>query len=165
MVISLIAITVANQLRPFQAKIVGKKHFVLGENVRFKALFKGELKHGLFTAEVHVPNGTQSWWAAYDTFQRTENGDLGILSGRKTHEAEWTQKLLTDYPTGYYTAHIKVCDRADLSSSNFAVKEKTVSFSVTPPGYLNKVLDDTGKFYKVISESGDSTRVIEPIED
>ncbi|MGD0177828.1 MAG: hypothetical protein ABSC50_13495 [Candidatus Bathyarchaeia archaeon] len=133
--IIVIAMTVIRWRRTFHAELVGKDRFLLGESVRFKAWFKGELKNGLFTCKVQLPDGNQEWWPAYDTFRRSENGDFGVLSGRKVHEAEWSVLIAKGYPIGQYTVKIGVWDRVDLGSNNTPVKEKQASFWVLPPGY------------------------------
>jgi hypothetical protein len=130
-----VVVAVVEWRRTFQAELVGKGRFLLGETAYFKAWFKGELKNGLFTCKVTLPNGKCEWWPAYDTFRRTENGDLGILSGRGPHEAEWSASIRSDYPSGQYAAQIGVWDRIDLGSKNRPLKEKQVSFWVVPPGY------------------------------
>jgi hypothetical protein len=146
--------------RTFHGEIVAKNRFLLGEEVHFKAWFKGELKHGLFTCHVRLADGSFEYWPAYDTFRRSENGDLGVLSGRKVHEAEWSGPILKAHPTGNYEAHIKVCDRADLGSDNLTVKEKLVSFWVLPPGYVSS----SGGISATITSSGDTGFMIQAAE-
>jgi hypothetical protein len=141
--------------RTFQAEIVGKDRFLLGESVHFKAWFKGELRHGLFTCDVCLADGSQAWWPAYDTFRRSKNGDLGVLSGRKVHEAEWSVPITKGYPTGQYTVKIGVWDRVDLGSKNTPVKEKQASFWVLPPGYQGS------PGISAVLSSGDTGFVIE----
>jgi hypothetical protein len=133
--ILVIAVTIAKWRRTFDAEIVAKDRFVLGEAVQFRAWFKGELKNGLFTCDVRRADGTQVFWPAYDTFHRSEYGDLGILSGRRVHKAEWGVPITKDYPIGQYDVKIGVWDRPDLGSRNTPVKEKRTSLWVLPPGY------------------------------
>ena len=145
--------------RTFHGEIA-KDRFLLGEKVHFKAWFKGELKHGLFTCHVRLADGRFEYWPAYDTFRRSEYGDLGVLSGRAVHGAEWSGPVLKDHPTGNYEAHIKVCDRPDLGSDNLTVKEKLVSFWVLPPGYVSS----SGGISATITSSGDTGFMVQAAE-
>jgi len=158
--IIVIAMTVIRWRRTFHAEVVGKDRFLLGETVHFRAWFKGELKNGLFTCKVQLPDDTQEWWPAYDTFRREKNRDFGVLSGRAVHEAEWSGPILKDYPTGRYTAHIKVCDRVDLDSDDVTVREKPVSFWVLPPGYAS----GSGGTSAILTSSGDAGFVTQGTE-
>lgn len=133
--ILVIAMAVAKWRQTFNAEIVEKKRFLLGESVFFKAFFKGKLSQGFFTCKVSLPNGRQEWWPAYDTFQRSEEGDVGVLSGQDVHEAKWGFQIPRGFPTGEYRVQIGVWDRKDSSSDNAPVKEKSASFWVLPPGY------------------------------
>jgi hypothetical protein len=145
-----IALAAIRWRRTFDAGI-GKNRFLLGETVSFKSWFKGQLNHGLFTAMVLFPNGHKEFWPDYRTFHRSDVGDLGVLNGRTKHEAEWSQKILPNYPIGKYVARIGVWDRKDFASNNLPVKEKSTSFWVLPPGYRG-----TPSASGVISSSGDT---------
>ena len=130
----------------------------VGRNHTFQRLVQGSTEFRFFTAAVLFPNGKREFWPAYDTFHRSDVGDLGVLNGRKKHEAEWSQRILPEYPIGKYVARIKVCDRKDRNSENILVKEEKKSFWVLPPGYQGSPGVST-----VIS-SGD-TGVFEVIEN
>jgi hypothetical protein len=153
--ILVIAMAVAKWRRTFDAEIVEKKRFLLGESVLFKAFFKGKLAQGFFTCKVSLPNGRQEWWPAYDTFQRSEEGDLGVLSGQDVHEAKWGFQIPRDFPTGEYRVQIGVWDRKDSSADNAPVKEKSASFWVLSPGYkgspsVSTVIPDDGKLVQTL---------------
>jgi hypothetical protein len=127
------ALVVGKWRRTFDAEIVGKNRFLLGETVSFKSSFKGHLNYGLFTAKVLLPNGNEEFWPAYNTFQRSKEGDVGVLSGQDIHEAKWSFQIPRNFPTGKYLVQIGVWDRKD--SDNIPVKEKSTSFWVLPAGY------------------------------
>lgn len=151
--ILIVVIILFDKFQTFIAEIVGKDRFLLGETMHFKAQFKGQLKRGLFICRVRLPNGKIVWWPAFDTFRHTKAGDLGILSGRKTHKAEWNVRIPKKYPTGKYEAQIGVWDRV-AGSDNKPVKERSVSFWVLD--HRISWIDGTG-----IISSGDTGFVIQ----
>jgi hypothetical protein len=116
----------------FEAEIVGKSNFHIGEQVKFKAHFKGKLERGFFTCEVIPPNKTgRIWWGSPSTFYKSGTRDIGVLSG-KNHASEWDgEKIPANFPIGTYTARITVCD--SLESENKHVEQKNRTFTVVPP--------------------------------
>ncbi len=119
----------------FEAKIVGKREVYLGEGVRFKARFRGELENGAFTAKVFGPVDTilpdtgqnYTFWACPDTVIQTPK-EVGRIKGDRLHEYKWSGIIPTKYPTGKYRAYIRVYD--DLGGRNEVIREKEESFTV-----------------------------------
>lgn len=127
---------VSKERRKFDAEIVGKKRLILGETVRFKAYYRGKLSRGFFTCKVTMPDRPPEFWPAPDTYQTSKEGDVGVLSGKELHEAEWGFHIPTNYPVGGYVARIGVWDAKDSRAGNSPVREKSVSFLVLSPGSL-----------------------------
>jgi hypothetical protein len=122
--------------KKFEAEVVGKEPFLLGEVVGFKGSFRGKLEKGFFTCRVLPPKGkvlpskekTHEWWPCYGTFQHIENRDVGILRGSRNHEFSWKAKIPENYPEGEYTAFVGVYESTD--SGNECVREKQFSLPV-----------------------------------
>lgn len=135
----LICATYCRWFKTFEAEIVGKKRFDLGENPHLRVWFKGNLKNGYFTCKVTAPKGSvlpdtgrdHVWWPSYDTLQPGKVGLVGILSGSEIHEFSWKGKIHADYPTGTYSAEIGVYESTD--SGPKLVKKKELSFFVVSP--------------------------------
>jgi hypothetical protein len=117
----------------FDAEILGSSHRYLGETIQFKASFKGELKHGLFTCRVERPDKREEWWPAYRTFEHKDKRDVGILSGRKLHECSWEFTIPAKHPEGTYTVRVGVHEKPETCTKWF--REKTFSLLVTSRSY------------------------------
>jgi hypothetical protein len=120
----------------FEAEIVGKTQVLPGENLQFKASYKGKLKNGLFTCKVFLPNDRETWWPAPDTFIHTEKGDVGTLSGSKEYEFTWLAPVPENFPTGKFTACVGVYEW----ETSKPRKEKRLTFYVVDPRY-NQFID------------------------
>jgi len=94
----------------FDAEIVGSNKVHQGQKLQFQAFYKGELRKGLFTCKVSLPDGKPEWWGADDTFIHTEKGDVGTLSGSKRHESTWFHTIPRNFPLGKFKASIMVCE-------------------------------------------------------
>jgi hypothetical protein len=87
----------------FEARILEKKtSYHIGDTIRFRAKFTGELNDGGFTAKIVGPDGAINWWAD-EIGKRTLNG-FGL------HSREWEHKIPENYTSGKYGVAIIVYD-------------------------------------------------------
>jgi hypothetical protein len=104
-------------LQDFTVEFSGRHgtDFLVGENVRFEAKFRGDLKNGFFTCKVRPPEHAvlpdtkedYVWWVDYNTNdyvvekgQLHGHGSARFLGFWKVHKSVWGHKIPFEYPRG-----------------------------------------------------------------
>jgi hypothetical protein len=137
-VVLLAVFVVIHRRTAFRAEIVGEKNVQLGESLRLRVWYKGQLQRGLFTSKIVPPKGQTLrntgkpyvWWPCKRTFLSTKGKSIGLLAGKGPFEKTWDcDKIPFDYPTGNYVASVRVYDQA--VSESEPIKEQNITFSVT----------------------------------
>jgi len=123
----------------FEAEILNKKEFELGETVFFHVKFKGELKYGFFDSMIKAPLGKllpdgedHTWSRSPETLADMDYQSLGKLHGKKLHESTWSWPIPLNFPTGEYTIFIRVYDHLGEQRERKPIKENKETITIIP---------------------------------
>jgi hypothetical protein len=90
---------------------VNKPQFKLGETVFIEVTFKGQLRNGFYFAYVIRPDRHElSLWDE-QTYSHPRIEQWGNMHGKIDHKGHgWSRSIPLDYPTGEYSAYVRVHD-------------------------------------------------------
>jgi len=117
----------------FEAEIVDKKEFEVGETVFFKVRFRGNLKNGFFDTMIkapegkHLPDGSDHIWCwDRETLPDSYPNTPGKLHGFVVKASTWGWPIPLEYPTGEYTLYIRVYDHLGVGNRPVIREKKEI---------------------------------------